>query len=188
MRDIAQVAGVVPSHVVYAFGTKEKLYAAVFARRVGELSRARQDRLEEVARAKTLELESLLRAFVTPLLQRSASDEEGWKNYAMLIAQTSNLRWWHRLKEMKGVLQDFDDTGELLVKLIRRAVPGLSTRDALFGFLFFVAAMLNVFAEAGRVERMSKKKHRSADLEAQCEVLIPFCAAGFRGLAAASRR
>lgn len=182
MRDIAQLADVVPSHVVYAFGTKEKLYASVFMRRVGELSRARQDRLEEVARAKTLELEALLRAFVTPLLQRSASTDVGWKHYARLVAQTANLQWSFQFEEMSEVLDSFDDTGAMLIKLIRRAVPGLSSRDALFGFLFFITAMLNVFAETGRIERMSKGKYRSSDLEAQCEALIPFCAAGFRGL------
>ena len=183
MRDIAKAAAVVPSHVVYAFGTKEELYAAALGRRIDELVRSRTDSLGAVERGKKPELEAILRAYVAPLLERSENGGEGWRNYGQLIAQVANQRKTFELASLNAIFDKLDENGNALIQSIRRAVPGLGQRDAIFGFLFFASAMLTIFAETGRVDRMTASKYRSRDLETFCAVLVPFCAGGFRGLA-----
>lgn len=183
MRDIAKVAAVVPSHVVYAFGTKEQLYAATLGRRIDELVAARADRLEGVAHAKKPDLDAILRSYISPLLERVENGGEGWRYYGQLVAQVGNQRKAFELESMNAVFGKLDERGLALVQSIRRAVPGLGQRDAIFGFLFFVSAMLTIFAETGRIERLTSGKCRSHDLDTLCAVLVPFCAGGFRALA-----
>lgn len=183
MRDIAKLANVVPSHVVYAFGTKEELYAATLARRIDELVHERAERLAEVEQAKKPDLEAILASYVAPLLEKVSKGSEGWRRYGQLVAQVSHQRKMFELEAMNETLEKLDERGLALIQSIRRAVPGLGQRDALFGFLFFVNAMLHIFAETGRVERMSQDKYTSRDAGVLCAVLIPFCAGGFRALA-----
>lgn len=183
MRDIAKAADVVPSHVVYAFGTKEELFVATLARRIDELVQARAQRLEEVESAKKPGLEAILRSYIAPLLERSENGGEGWRKYGQLIAQVANQRKTFELESMNSVFDKLDKGGHGLIVSIRRAVPGLGQRDAIVGFLFFASAMLTIFAETGRIERLTANKCHSHDLDALCVVLVPFCSGGFRALA-----
>src|SRR5262245_28830830 len=80
-RDIAKRAKVNLALVYYYFGTKEKLFRQVLARRVEEVSRRRMQLLDARRGAsKPMPVEQIAEAFVLPLLELATQGDRGWKS------------------------------------------------------------------------------------------------------------
>jgi AcrR family transcriptional regulator len=179
VRDITGRAGVRLALLAYYFGAKEVLFEAVIARRVDVLNQIRRSRLEAASRAGPASVEAILEAFIGPYLEMSVTGDQGWRSYGRLIAQVAQVRRWLPL-----IQKYFDETAGLFVAELQRTAPDASDRAVVRGFVFSVGVMVSTFAVSGRAEGLSQGRTSDEDLEAAYRDMIPFLAAGFRGLVA----
>ena len=181
IRDITDAAKVDVALVNYHFGTKRALLTRVFERRAEVLNRERLERLEAVRihAGGTLELESVVNAFMEPLIQRSAHGGRGWKAYFALVAQVNNS------PELSVLMtRHFDPVVHKFIQVLREALPGANPRDVYWGYHFLTGALTLTFAETKRLDKLSEGLCRSSDLDAVRDRFAPFMAAGFGALAA----
>ncbi len=178
IRQITALAGVELALANYHFGPKTELFLASIRRRADELNSARMALFAALSITPTVE--GLIDAFTRPFLEKSVHGGVGWKNYARLIAQTSNSpRWTQAVMSAQ-----FDPVAEAFIGGMRQALPGADERDLYWGFQFLLGAITNTFAETGRIDVLSKGLCRAHELEAIYARLVPFMAAGYRALAA----
>jgi AcrR family transcriptional regulator len=183
IRDITEAAKVDVALVNYHFGSKRVLLTSVFERRAEVLNRERLERLEAVRihAGGTLDLESIVNAFMEPLIQRSARGGRGWKAYFALVAQVNNS------PELSVLMtRHFDPVVHKFISVLQEALPGADPRDVYWGYHFLTGALTLTFAETGRLDKLSGRLCRSTDLDAVHARFAPFMAAGFAALA--SRR
>ena len=180
LRQITALADVELALANYHFGPKQALFVAVITRRADELNALRLQRLQALPAPPTVE--GLIDAFARPFLEKSVGGGPGWKSYARLIAQTANAaRWTSAI-----MTAQFDPIAEVFIAGMAHALPRARHEDLYWGFHFLVGAMTMIFAETGRIDVLSKGLCRGDDLEATYARLVPFMAAGYRALAAAS--
>jgi AcrR family transcriptional regulator len=181
VRDITEAAEVDVALVNYHFGSKRKLFAAVFQRRAEMLNPERLARLEEVRRAAlpgVPTLEDIVNSFTYPLLERSARGGAGWKSYFALVAQVNNSPEWGPVL----MTQYFDPLVERLIAALREALPDCPLREIYWGYQFLTGALTITFAETGRIDKLSGGLCKSSDLDSVHERLPPYVAAGFRAI------
>lgn len=176
VRQVAAEAGVDTALIHYYFGAKRELFDSVFARRAGILNDARAAAMRAYAEAHpgTMTSEGIIEAFIGPLVERSLTNEEGWKNYFRLVALVNNTPAWggetmHRF---------FDPVVHQLIDMLKQAMPDAEPRDLYWGYQFLTGAMMLTLSETGRIDQLSDGLCRSTDLEAVRARLYAWCAAG----------
>jgi AcrR family transcriptional regulator len=176
VRQVAAEAGVDTALIHYYFGAKRELFDSVFSRRAEILNDERTAAMRAYAAEHpgTMTLEGIIAAFIDPLIQRSLTNDEGWKNYFRLVALVNNTPAWggetmHRF---------FDPVVHQLVDMLKLALPGAEMRDLYWGYQFLTGAMMLTLSETGRIDQLSDGLCRSTDLEAVRARLYAWCAAG----------
>jgi AcrR family transcriptional regulator len=179
-RQVASEAGVDTALIHYYFGAKRELFDAVFLRRAEILNRERADSMNayEAAHPGTMTTLGVITAFIDPLIERSLTGGQGWKNYFALVAQVNNTPTWggatmHRF---------FDPVVHQLVDTIKRANPGSELTDLYWCYQFLTGSMMLALSETGRIDQLSEGLCHSSDLEAVRARLYRYCAAGFEAL------
>ena len=176
LRTITREAGVELALANYHFGPKIELFRSVVSRRASVINEERMAMLN--ALEDNAELEEIINAFSLPFLERSASGDAGWKNYARLIAQTANSPRWSQ----EIMSTEFDPVSETFIKKVRRCFPRTKIENIYWGFHFLLGAMTITFAETGRIDVLSNGRCRADDLEIIHSRMVPFLAAGFRAV------
>jgi AcrR family transcriptional regulator len=181
LRDIAQAARVDVALSSYHFGGKRELFTAVFERRAEVLNRERLELLEAVRRTAlpgVPTIEAIVNAFTLPLLERAARGGAGWKSYFALVA------WVNNSPEFGPVMmtRHFDPLVDRFIAVLHEALPGCPPREIYWGYHFLSGALTLIFAETGRIDKLSDGLCRSSDLDSVLERLAPYMAAGFRAL------
>ncbi len=187
VRDITDAAAVDVALVSYHFGGKRELFAALFQRRAELLNAQRMSRLEEVRLAAlpgVPTLESIIDAFIQPMLEVSARGGPGWKNYFALVAQVNNSAEWGPML----ISQYFDPLVEKFIAVLRMALPQCPAREVYWSYQFLTGALTLSFAETGRIDKLSGGLCKSSDLEGVHQRLVPYVAAGFRALCAQRKK
>lgn len=176
VRQVASEAGVDTALIHYYFGAKRELFDSVFARRAEILNDTRIAALRAYAttHAGRMTPEGIIEAFIDPLIERSLTNDEGWKNYFRLVALVNNTPAWggetmHRF---------FDPVVRELVEALKQALPDAELRDLYWGYQFLTGAMMLTLSETGRIDQLSDGLCRSTDLEAVRARLYAWCAAG----------
>lgn len=176
VRQVATEAGVDTALIHYYFGSKRELFDAVFARRAEILNTARLDAMRAYVRdhAGAVRVEGIIEAFIDPLIERSMTNEEGWKNYFRLVALVNNTPAWggetmHRF---------FDPVVHELIEMLKAALPDAEIRDLYWCYQFLTGAMMLTLSETGRIDQLSDGLCRSTDLEAVRRRLYAWCASG----------
>lgn len=169
IRDIAAEAGEPVGTVHHHGGGKAALLHRVVARRAETLSRIRLAALAQLRSESRLDLESLLGAFLRPLLDLSREDPR-WRHYARLVAYVSADDRWRAISA-----ECFDPTAEIFLSEIIALLPGIGRHAAAEGFVFCVASMLALLTSQGRLHALGGG---AVDEDQQIAHLVRFCAAG----------
>ena len=127
--------------------------------------------------------EGVIRAFIDPLVERSLTGGQGWKNYFALVAQVNNTPAWggetmHRF---------FDPVVHQLVDTLKRAMPQAELADLYWCYQFLTGSMMLALSETGRIDQLSDGLCRSSGLEAVRRRLYAYCAAGFEAVISGER-
>jgi AcrR family transcriptional regulator len=185
-RQVAAEAGVDTALIHYNFGAKRELFDAVFMRRAEVVNQERIDSMTayEASHRGAMTPEGVIAAFIDPLIERSLTGGQGWKNYFALVAQVNNTPAWggetmHRF---------FDPVVHQLVDTLKRAMPDAEMADLYWCYQFLTGSMMLALSETGRIDQLSDGLCHSSDLQAVRARLYAYCAAGFEAVAARRAR
>lgn len=176
LRGITAAAGVNLAAVNYHFGSKDALVEAVYRRHLEPLNNARLRKLEELeaaAAGKPLDVESIVRAFVEPLVEQARTGDSG-AVLTRLLAQSLHEaagyveRFYAR--ENDAVLQRYRDA-------MQRAIPELSPDEICWRLNFMLGTLHNAFLDAGLLKLIVSDADAPRP-EATLAQLIPFLVAG----------
>lgn len=178
LRAITALARVNLAAVNYHFGSKDGLVEEVYRRRLEPLNRARVanlDRLE--SRARNPSLESILKAFMTPVASLARDPAQGGPTVMRLLGQThaeaeAPFKAWFA-GEYRRVLERYHAA-------LCRALPALPPEEVRWRLQFLVGALTYPVAERQLVELVSGEAIDPDDVNLVVERLLPFVAAGFR--------
>ena len=178
MRMIAERANAPQSLLHYHFGTKEKLFEAVFARRAEQINSRRRERLSALMGQGTLPaIEDVLDALFRPTLEPLAGPS-GLGDFPMILgsAATSDEPLAKRL-----IHEHYDPIAALFTDAFAR-VLGLERETAVWGYFIVTSASTQLMARTGRIERFSDGRIAEGEVEPLIRNLIRFAAAGLRAL------
>jgi AcrR family transcriptional regulator len=119
VRDITDTAGANVAAVNYHFGSKHGLIVAIVQRRADQLGQRRSELLDELERAGTVELRSVIEAMVLPTVELIEADPGG-RFYVSFLAALDDH------PELMPVLDVFDASTTRYLGVLERATPGMT--------------------------------------------------------------
>lgn len=182
-REITREAGVPLGLMSYYFGTKEDLYREVIERRsvdhAAAIRASVQASVEEAGGNPSPE--ALIRAYFSPLVERSLKSGEGWKAYIHLLSRAANT------PRNEPYVESFDNTYMPVVRefidMLKGCYPGADEEAIYWSYYFLSSAIVHILVESGSIDSMSEGKFKSTDLETILDKMAPFFAAGMQRLA-----
>lgn len=176
LRTITAAAGVNLAAVNYHFGSKDALVEAVYRRHLEPLNAARLrnlERLESAAGGRPLDVETIVRAFVEPLMEQARTPDRGVV-LTRLLAQS--------LHEAAGYVERFyarenDEVLQRYRDAMQRAIPVLSPEEICWRLNFMLGTLHNAFLDAGLLKLIARDDAAPRP-EATLAQLIPFLVAG----------
>lgn len=179
LRDVATAAGLNLGVLTHHFGSKEELFRQVIARRADDFVNGIRTSLEAALSDDTqaLTAERLIRAYTYPAFALAARGGEGWRNYIQLLVRAMNAPQHEAF--LAPVLELYDPLIESIINAFRRLKPDGDEEQLQWSFYFLEAALIHIHVEAGIVDRHSRGRCLSSDLDTIFERLVPFFAAGF---------
>ena len=178
LRDITQHADVTLALASYHFGTKDRLYADIVARRAMVLGEMRRERLARLEAEGKLTTESIIEAFFRPMFEKMTEGGEGWPSYLLILAQLGQSNRWLDLLH-----DNFDPTAELFLEKLATALPDVPRPVLMRGFSLSLVAMLQTLSKNRRLDALSGGKVSADDLSEAYDVLLRFTVCGLEGLA-----
>lgn len=182
LRDIAAAVGVGPTLVHYHFAGKEAVFDAVWARRAPISAQGRLKAMDDYAQkaAGNITVEGALNAWLDHDLILVAEGGTGWLAFGMVASQANGAAGWGAEK----MNEHFNPVVLALIELLKIAMPECDERTLFWGYHFLQGAIMNNFAQTGRLDTLSGGACRSSDLRAIRWHLATFMAAGFRAICA----
>jgi len=178
LRAITAAANVNLAAVNYHFGSKDALVEAVYRRHLEPLNAARLqnlEKLETAAAGRPLDVETIVRAFVEPLVEQARTGASG-AVLTRLLAQSLHEaagyveRFYAR--ENDAVLQRYRDA-------MQQAIPALSPDEICWRLNFMLGTLHNAFLDAGLLKLLAGNGNSAeTSPEVTLTQLIPFLVAG----------
>ncbi len=181
LREIAQKAEGNVGQIMYHFGQKDEMIREVVMRRAGILTEERillLDAYEGLVGADNVELEPLVRAFITPYFKRLLGSDQAWRNYAQFIGRSV----WDQ-KISPALAEGFNPAAERYLKAFSRAMPGLAEVDTMRAFQFMLAGIYGSTTNDTRINSLSGDDRLAQDFDGYQSALIPFVVGGIRHMA-----
>mgnify|MGYP000311774730 CR=1 FL=1 len=175
MRQITVGANANVASIHYHFGSKEKLLLEALRRGAAPLIERRSESLSLLPRP--LQLEDVIRAFVTPVFQ----GERAPGTRRLLFGELRS-----RLVFENGALADqllselFDASSRSYIEAIADCLPDLPRSDLYYRFHYFLGAMFYAMSGTNRIKAISRGECDPTNSTAAIEQLIHFVSAGFR--------
>lgn len=179
MRAITESAGVNLALVNYHFGSKEALLEAVIVRRLRPVNELRLKRLQEIRNRSgeqnmKPDLPEILRAYIGPVFG-SGGAEKDWVDFTNLIG-----RAFTESDEtvQKMLLRHMKPVNQLILDLLRDALPDLSGEEVFWRYQFLIGALglairINSNPVYGRL-----KTNFETDSETLMGMLVAFATGG----------
>ena len=174
LRDITERAEVTLALASYHFGTKERLFEDVVARRAAILGEERLARLAALGRPN---VEAILDAFMAPLFERATSGEAGWADYFRVLSRLGDGNRW-----LDILSRHFDSIAQVFLDALQHARPGAERTAVVRGFAMMLNLMLTTVSQHGRIDRLTGGAVQAADLRAAYAPLLRFVVAGFNSV------
>lgn len=169
LRKIAAAARVNQALINYYFGSKEKLYQAVFLRRGLELTQKRLQLLEELEKNadKPLTVEALVGSFLLPAISMLYQQSDG-RNFLKLQARLQS-----EPKEITAKLRAsiYDTTTRTYIEKFKQALPHIDPKAIVWRMTMMIGAYLYVASDPYRLEQLSDGTCRADD---EAEVIHQF--------------
>lgn len=176
LRAITAAAGVNLAAVNYHFGSKDALVEAVYRRHLEPLNAARLARLkhlQETTGSHPLTVETIVRAFVEPLVEQTRDEADG-SVLTRLMSQS--------LHEAAGYVERFyarenDEVLRRYREAMQLAIPELSPDEICWRLNFMLGTLHNAFLDAGLLKLINDPAAAPRP-ETTLEQLVPFLVAG----------
>ena len=175
MRQIAEQGQVTLALVNYHFGSKDKLYRAVFERRIVPVSGSRRQALARVLAngGKVPPIREVLDALARPWVEMRR--EPGGMAYTRLIARECS----DPAEGRRGIVADLLDPIAIeFTAAMQKALPHMEPRKVAWAYHFFIGALLLMLANPDRVTRLSGDLFDVREDQAVIDEIVDFfCAA-----------
>ncbi len=172
IRQIGAAADAQIALISYHFGTKDKLYRAVFENRISPVSERRREALRDaMAAGEAPTIEAVLDAFARPWIEMRGT-EEG-RQYTRLIAREVN----DPREAQRGIVRDLlDPLAVEFLAAMEAVLPGRSRSDVHAAYHFLTSTLLMTLANPERVRRLSGDLIDDRSDDAAVERLVRFVA------------
>lgn len=170
LRVITERAEVTLALAHYHFGTKEKLFEEVIARRAAILCEQRIARLEALEERS---IEAIIDAFMGPMFDMATSGEPGWADYFKVLGRLGDGNQW-----LDVLTENFDATAQIFIEALKGVLPDAEKAEVARGFTMMLNLMLATVSQHGRIDRLTEGKFKAADLRAAYGPLLNFVVAG----------
>lgn len=178
LRKIAAAAKVNQALIIYYFGSKEKLYHAVFMRRGLELTHKRLRLLDELTNAKSgsLSVEDLVRSFLYPAIQMLQQRNDG----------RSFIRLQARLQSEPGEITSklraavYDKATRTYIEKFKAALPDIDASAMVWRMTMMIGAYLYVLSDPTRLEQLSDGSCDASDHDEMLRQFLSFFTGGFK--------
>jgi AcrR family transcriptional regulator len=177
MSQIAELADVAQSLLHYHYKTKDQLYEAVFERRAITIRGVREERLSKLFAGKDkVTIEDILGILFMSLEELLGERRVDLKYYVQMLAEVSMSGSARSVGIVKRL---YDPTAEQFIGAFRKVLPVLSREEAVWAYLFAIGARMQAHAPNDRAGRLGAGRKIT---RASYKLLVPFVAAGIRGL------
>jgi AcrR family transcriptional regulator len=178
LRMIAAAAKVNQALIIYYFGSKEKLYQAVFLRRGLELTQKRLRLLEELEVSKhgALTVEDLVRSFLYPAVQMLRQKNDG-RDFLRLQARLQSEPSEITSKLRAAV---YDKATRAYIEKFKAALPHIDARAMVWRMTMMIGAYLYVVSDPTRLEQLSDGACDASDQDEMLRQFLSFFTGGFK--------
>ena len=175
LHDVARLAGFATGLLNYHFGTKEKLFIAVFLRRGEPICAERMARLRRLKEEKPgcVTVHDLVQAYVTPLLAipRGAGVRRFLQIHARVHMEPAKFTF-----ALRGKV--YDESTRAYAKAIHEARPHLSLKTVYWRLILVVGANLYAVSNTNRIAELSEGLCNPGDMAEMHEHVTDFVCAG----------
>ena len=178
-RDIAGLAQVRLGLLHYHFGTKDKILAATFDRKLGALRDLIQTSFDNAAAAGEPGLDDCVRAFIVPFLAISADKSHELHSF---VVMTSHLMSSYRSPDVRPNLTRLSPISEIFTSRVRAACPAAREEDLLTSTYLIEAALIFMVQDPGFLDDISAHHHSADRLDLIAESTLRFFSTGLRAL------
>jgi AcrR family transcriptional regulator len=174
---IAAAAKVNQALINYYFGSKERLYLAIFMRRGLELAEERLRHLTELESTKgpLLGIEDLVRGFLLPVIRMLYRERDG-RDFIRLQARLHNEPTEITTK-LRAVV--YDKATRAYIDKFKVALPDVDPGAMVWRMTMMIGAYLYVISDPNRLEQLSNGQCDAKDPDELVRQLTAFFTGGF---------
>lgn len=161
--------------VNYHFGSKEELITAVVEKLVGPVNQRRLALLRKINLDISGACESIVEAFIDPVIQAASRGDEEDQRYCKLMSRCIASRD-ERVTSL--VLRQFPEVLAKFVDALRSVCPWISSDEAHMRIMFMAGAMAHSLFHHDKLVIISKGRCEIASLDGLRDELVQFISAG----------
>ena len=180
LKAIATAASVDTALIHYYFGDKDRVFRAVFARRAGEVNKARiaaMDAYEaRVGDQKTIE--GVLDVFLRPIYEMIIEKGEGWVYFAAIVGHANASHFGGK----DVMAENFDPIVHRFIDMLKALAPNAPPERIYWFFDLVSSSLTHGLAQTGRIDDISGGLCKSSDLAAVLETMIAVFSIGFQSV------
>lgn len=180
LKAIATAASVDTALIHYYFGDKDRVFRAVFARRAGEVNKARIAAMDEyearVGDQKTIE--GVLDVFLRPIYEMIIEKGEGWVYFAAIVGHANASHFGGK----DVMAENFDPIVHRFIGMLKALAPNAPPERIYWFFDLVSSSLTHGLAQTGRIDDISGGLCKSSNLAAVLETMIAVFSIGFQSV------